>query len=189
MLVRRHAFPLAQVYALEIEEYMRDFSAPYFRRANVDQKAGSQMRCMQLPLSLRVLRHRACWSSRSGDALHRPGSAHLSPRVGAIGVVMHAIALALLICPPDWQLLTTSRSTEARSCKRGAGTASSTHSRAQVDVVVGPASESLERLAARGVRFDLAFLDADKGGYLGYYRQVWLCVLRAACLGWQMHQA
>lgn len=45
---------------------------------------------------------------------------------------------------------------------------------AQVDVVVGPASESLERLAARGVRFDLAFLDADKGGYLGYYRQAWL---------------
>ena len=40
--------------------------------------------------------------------------------------------------------------------------------------MVGPASESLERLAARGVRFDLAFLDADKGGYLGYYRQVWL---------------
>ena len=34
---------LAQVYALEIEEYMRDFSAPYFRRANVDQKARPQM--------------------------------------------------------------------------------------------------------------------------------------------------
>ncbi len=43
--------------------------------------------------------------------------------------------------------------------------------RGQVEVVLGPASESIERLAARGVRFDLAFLDADKGGYLGYYQQ------------------
>ncbi|KAK9832615.1 hypothetical protein WJX81_003801 [Elliptochloris bilobata] len=68
-----------KVYALEIEEYMRDFSQPYFRRAGVDKK---------------------------------------------------------------------------------------------VDVVVGPASDSLERLAALGVRFDLAFLDADKGGYLGYYKQL-----------------
>ena len=37
---------------------------------------------------------------------------------------------------------------------------------------VGPASESIGRLAAQGVRFDLAFLDADKTGYLGYYKQV-----------------
>lgn len=26
------------MYALEIEEYMRDLSAPYFRRAGVDKK-------------------------------------------------------------------------------------------------------------------------------------------------------
>ena len=37
---------------------------------------------------------------------------------------------------------------------------------------MGPASESIAQLAARGVRFDLAFLDADKTGYLGYYEQV-----------------
>jgi predicted O-methyltransferase YrrM len=43
---------------------------------------------------------------------------------------------------------------------------------AQVEVVLGPASESIAKLAARGVRFDLAFLDADKTGYLGYYEQV-----------------
>ena len=40
-----------------------------------------------------------------------------------------------------------------------------------MEVVLGPASESIDKLAARGVRFDLAFLDADKGGYLGYYQQ------------------
>lgn len=42
----------------------------------------------------------------------------------------------------------------------------------QVEVVLGSATDSITQLAARGVRFDLAFLDADKGGYLGYYRQV-----------------
>ena len=42
----------------------------------------------------------------------------------------------------------------------------------QVEVLVGPANEGIAELAARGVRFDLAFLDADKTGYLGYYRQL-----------------
>ena len=42
----------------------------------------------------------------------------------------------------------------------------------QVDVRLGPASETLDRLAAEGRRFDLAFLDADKTGYLGYYEKV-----------------
>lgn len=42
----------------------------------------------------------------------------------------------------------------------------------KVEVVVGSADESIKKLAARGVRFDLAFLDADKGGYLGYYNQL-----------------
>lgn len=42
----------------------------------------------------------------------------------------------------------------------------------QVQIEVGPASESIAKLAAQGVRFDLAFIDADKTGYLGYYKQV-----------------
>lgn len=42
----------------------------------------------------------------------------------------------------------------------------------KIEVVVGSADESIKKLAARGVRFDLAFLDADKGGYLGYYNQL-----------------
>jgi predicted O-methyltransferase YrrM len=37
---------------------------------------------------------------------------------------------------------------------------------------VGPANQGIEQLAKQGARFDLAFLDADKGGYLGYYNQV-----------------
>ena len=49
---------------------------------------------------------------------------------------------------------------------------------AQVEVVPGPASKGIADLAAQGVRFDLAFLDADKTGYLGYYKQARAAVLR-----------
>lgn len=38
--------------------------------------------------------------------------------------------------------------------------------------MVGAASEGIAKLAAQGKCFDLAFLDADKTGYLGYYKQV-----------------
>ena len=42
----------------------------------------------------------------------------------------------------------------------------------RIEVLVGPAANSLESLTKRGVNFDIAFLDADKGGYLGYYKQL-----------------
>ena len=42
----------------------------------------------------------------------------------------------------------------------------------QVRIDIGPASDSIAKLAAEGVRWDLAFIDADKAGYLGYYNQV-----------------
>ena len=45
----------------------------------------------------------------------------------------------------------------------------------QVHVELGPASEGIAHLAQQGVRWDLAFIDADKTGYLGYYKQV--CIL------------
>ncbi len=51
----------------------------------------------------------------------------------------------------------------------------------QVDVRLGPASETLDRLAAEGCRFDLAFLDADKTGYLGYYEKVLSKSRRVTC--------
>lgn len=42
----------------------------------------------------------------------------------------------------------------------------------RIRVEEGPASSSLERLAAAGERFDLVFVDADKGGYAGYLDQL-----------------
>jgi hypothetical protein len=46
----------------------------------------------------------------------------------------------------------------------------------QVHIEVGPANEGMKRLADQGVRWDLAFIDADKTGYLGYYNQVPTCL-------------
>jgi predicted O-methyltransferase YrrM len=41
----------------------------------------------------------------------------------------------------------------------------------RVDIVVGPAGESLDALPEEP-RFDLVFLDADKSGYAAYYEQI-----------------
>lgn len=40
----------------------------------------------------------------------------------------------------------------------------------RIDVEVGPAQETLRRLSGMGAQFDLVFIDADKTGYLSYYR-------------------
>ena len=39
-----------------------------------------------------------------------------------------------------------------------------------IDVRVGPAVETLQQLAADGDQFDFVFIDADKTGYLNYFR-------------------
>lgn len=38
----------------------------------------------------------------------------------------------------------------------------------KISIEVAPAMETLERLAAAGMTFDLVFIDADKGGYIDY---------------------
>jgi caffeoyl-CoA O-methyltransferase len=42
----------------------------------------------------------------------------------------------------------------------------------KIAVEVGPAMETLHRLSAEGLAFDLIFIDADKAGYGGYFRQI-----------------
>lgn len=42
----------------------------------------------------------------------------------------------------------------------------------KITVQVGPAAGTLERLAEAGSVFDLVFIDADKTGYLDYYRRL-----------------
>jgi caffeoyl-CoA O-methyltransferase len=41
----------------------------------------------------------------------------------------------------------------------------------RIDLQLGPAARTLQALPA-GERFDLAFIDADKGGYIGYWDEV-----------------
>lgn len=43
---------------------------------------------------------------------------------------------------------------------------------AKIHSVVGPASEQLQLLADKGEKFQLVFIDADKPGYEGYFKQV-----------------
>jgi len=40
----------------------------------------------------------------------------------------------------------------------------------KLDIMVGPALKSLEKLKNDGRKFDLVFIDADKGNYINYYK-------------------
>jgi len=79
-----------------------------------------------------------------------------------------AIALAL---PPDGRIVACDISEEytrmARRYWEEAGVAD------RIELHIGPASASLDRLIAGGAAgtFDLAFIDADKPAYAGYYEQ------------------
>lgn len=42
----------------------------------------------------------------------------------------------------------------------------------KIQVEVGPAAETLQKLAHAGDQFDFVFIDADKPGYIGYFRQL-----------------
>jgi predicted O-methyltransferase YrrM len=79
-----------------------------------------------------------------------------------------AMALAL---PPDGRIVACDISDEyTRTARRywaEAGVAG------KIDLRIAPAKETLDGLIASGEsgRFDLAFIDADKTGYAGYYEQ------------------
>ena len=80
-----------------------------------------------------------------------------------------AVALAL---PPDGRLLACDVSEEytavARRHWESAGVA------AKIELVLAPAKETLDARLAAGEagRYDFAFIDADKQGYLGYYERL-----------------
>lgn len=75
-----------------------------------------------------------------------------------------AVALAL---PPDGRVTTLDVSEEwtaiARRHWAEAGAAD------KIELLLGDARESLDRLIAEGRTYDFAFIDADKEGYDGYY--------------------
>ena len=61
---------------------------------------------------------------------------------------------------------------QRHGCNRHALNACLSCCACRIEVLVGSATDSIVQLAARGQRFDIAFLDADKTGYLGYYKQL-----------------
>jgi caffeoyl-CoA O-methyltransferase len=81
-----------------------------------------------------------------------------------------ALAVALAV-PPDGQLVCCDVSKEYTDLARGywqeAGVA------AKIDLRLGPALETLDRMIADGEKpFDFAFIDADKPRYDAYYERV-----------------
>ncbi|OWF43376.1 caffeoyl-CoA O-methyltransferase-like [Mizuhopecten yessoensis] len=42
----------------------------------------------------------------------------------------------------------------------------------KVDIMIGPAKDNMEQLAQEGQKFDIVFIDANKEGYLDYYKIV-----------------
>ena len=83
-----------------------------------------------------------------------------------------SVALAL---PPDGEMVALDISDEftriARRYWQEAGVSD------RIQLHVGPAIESLERLRSEDQIFDLAFIDADKANYLAYYEHA-LAILR-----------
>src|SRR5262249_21927905 len=75
-----------------------------------------------------------------------------------------AIALAL---PPDGQLLTCDLDADAVAAGRPfwarAGVVD------KIEVIIGPALSTLDRLAKQAQEFDMVFIDADKAEYDSYY--------------------
>jgi predicted O-methyltransferase YrrM len=90
-----------------------------------------------------------------------------------VGVFTGYSSLAVMLAmPPDGRLLALDVSEEftavARRHWQAAGVAE------RIELVIAPAATTLESRLARGEagRYDFAFIDADKVGYLGYYEQL-----------------
>lgn len=85
-----------------------------------------------------------------------------------IGTFTGYSALAVAeVLPDDGRVVTCELDPSVADMAREVFATSPTGER--IDVEVGPALVTLQRLAEAGERFDLVFLDADKGGYLDYF--------------------
>jgi predicted O-methyltransferase YrrM len=95
-----------------------------------------------------------------------------------VGVFTGYSALCVaLVLPPHGRLVACDVSEEWTAIARAYWTRAGVDER--IELVLAPAAETLARLAdsPRAGRFDLAFLDADKEGQLGYYERC-LALLR-----------
>ncbi|MDR3708089.1 MAG: O-methyltransferase [Capsulimonadaceae bacterium] len=88
--------------------------------------------------------------------------------IGSLGGYSGAWLASAL--PPDGKLITLEL--EAKHAEVARANFKRAGLDERVTVLVGPASRSLERLIAEKAEpFDIVFIDADKGGYVGYLKQ------------------
>lgn len=88
-------------------------------------------------------------------------------RVLEVGMFTGYAALAMAeALPEDGEVVACELDPRAIALARAGFAASPAGARVRIEE--GPAAESLRRLAASGERFDLVFIDADKGGYAAY---------------------
>ncbi len=88
-------------------------------------------------------------------------------RVLEVGMFTGYSALAMAEALPDDGVVTACEIDDDVANFAQQRFATATHG-AKIDVEVGPASDTLARLAAQGSPYDLVFIDADKAGYAGY---------------------
>jgi caffeoyl-CoA O-methyltransferase len=90
-----------------------------------------------------------------------------------VGVFTGYSSLAVMLAmPPDGRLLALDVSEEYTAVARRHWQAAGVLDR--IELVLAPAGETLDARLAAGEagRYDFAFIDADKTGYLGYYEQL-----------------
>jgi caffeoyl-CoA O-methyltransferase len=89
-------------------------------------------------------------------------------RVLDVGTFTGYSALAMAEgLPPDGQVVACEIDPEVAAMARRSFDASPAGAR--ITLEIGPALATLHRLADEGARFDVAFIDADKGGYRDYF--------------------
>jgi caffeoyl-CoA O-methyltransferase len=117
------------------------------------------------------LHHRMLSGHVEGQALKFLVALSGATRVLEIGMFTGYSALAMAeALPPGGELVACELDPEvAAFAERGFAESPAGE---KITVEVGPASASLERLAADARSFDLIFIDADKPGYLDYLRTV-----------------
>jgi caffeoyl-CoA O-methyltransferase len=92
-------------------------------------------------------------------------------RVLEIGMFTGYAALAMAeALPPDGTVTTCEIDPQVAALANEFFRASPAGSR--IDIRIGPARDALIALAADGLCFDVIFLDADKAGYVDYFRAV-----------------
>lgn len=109
--------------------------------------------------------------AHEGQFLQHVVSMTKAKRVLEIGMFTGYAALACAeVLPEDGEVVTCEFDPYLEGVARGFFSRSP-HGK-KIEIKIGPASDTLVQLAREKQKFDLVFIDANKDGYLGYYKAV-----------------